>query len=71
VNVLNEFCGDLKKINGKLNAFITTTEDTALNQAKASAERCKNGKKLPLDGIIIAVKDNFCTKNISTTCASM
>ncbi|CAO1414932.1 unnamed protein product [Diamesa serratosioi] len=70
VNVLNETFADLKQINGKLNAFVKITEEIALKQAELSAERCKNGNKYFLDGVTVAVKDNFCTKNVKTTCAS-
>ncbi|CAO1406849.1 unnamed protein product [Diamesa tonsa] len=70
VNVLNETFADIKQINGKLNAFVKTTEEIALKQAEQAAERCQNGNKYSLDGVTVAVKDNFCTKNVSTTCAS-
>uniref|UniRef100_A0AAQ6A6J9 Glutamyl-tRNA(Gln) amidotransferase subunit A, mitochondrial n=1 Tax=Amphiprion ocellaris TaxID=80972 RepID=A0AAQ6A6J9_AMPOC len=50
-----------------LNAYITVTEESALKQAQQSEVRLLKG---PLDGIPFAVKDNFCTKNIKTTCAS-
>ncbi|XP_059610506.1 glutamyl-tRNA(Gln) amidotransferase subunit A, mitochondrial [Phlebotomus argentipes] len=54
-----------------LNAFITVTEECAEKQWSDSKERHKLGKSLgDLDGVPIAVKDNFCTKNIRTTCAS-
>jgi aspartyl-tRNA(Asn)/glutamyl-tRNA(Gln) amidotransferase subunit A len=61
----------IKTLNTKLNAFVTLTEDLALKKTQESAERIKNGKRLPLDGILIGVKDNFCTRGIATTCASM
>ena len=56
----------LKKIEEKereINAFITITENFAKNQIK-------NLKKGKLYGLILGVKDNFCIKNIRTTCAS-
>ncbi|XP_028252066.1 glutamyl-tRNA(Gln) amidotransferase subunit A, mitochondrial [Parambassis ranga] len=54
-----------------LNAYITVTEQLALKQAQQSEARLLQGNpKGPLDGIPFAVKDNFCTENIKTTCAS-
>uniref|UniRef100_A0A671W0Z4 Glutamyl-tRNA(Gln) amidotransferase subunit A, mitochondrial n=1 Tax=Sparus aurata TaxID=8175 RepID=A0A671W0Z4_SPAAU len=54
-----------------LNAYITVTEESALKQAQEAETRLLQGApKGPLDGIPFAVKDNFCTENIKTTCAS-
>ncbi|XP_071376209.1 glutamyl-tRNA(Gln) amidotransferase subunit A, mitochondrial [Centroberyx affinis] len=54
-----------------LNAYITVTEELALKQAQEAESRLLQGApKGPLDGIPFAVKDNFCTENIKTTCAS-
>ncbi|KAG8582377.1 hypothetical protein GDO81_008029 [Engystomops pustulosus] len=54
-----------------LNAYITVTEDVALKQAAEADLRFDQGKPLGvLDGIPFAIKDNFSTKNIETTCAS-
>ncbi|KAK9959827.1 hypothetical protein ABG768_009928 [Culter alburnus] len=54
-----------------LNAFITITEEVAMEQAQRADNRLRTGKPLgPLDGIPFSVKDNFCTENIETTCAS-
>jgi aspartyl-tRNA(Asn)/glutamyl-tRNA(Gln) amidotransferase subunit A len=54
-----------------VNAFITVDAEGAMRDAQASDERRKNGTLLsPLDGVPCAVKDNFCTKNLRTTCAS-
>ncbi|TKS86165.1 Glutamyl-tRNA(Gln) amidotransferase subunit A, mitochondrial [Collichthys lucidus] len=54
-----------------LNAYITVTEELALKQAREAETRLLQGApKGPLDGIPFAVKDNFCTENIKTTCAS-
>ncbi|CAG2173073.1 unnamed protein product [Oppiella nova] len=54
-----------------LNAFITLTEDMAINGSQESDKRYKSGHPLGvLDGIPIAFKDNICTKNVLTSCAS-
>jgi aspartyl-tRNA(Asn)/glutamyl-tRNA(Gln) amidotransferase subunit A len=61
----------IKKWNDKYNAFITITQELAISKSIESSTRIQNEKKLSaLDGIVIAMKDNFCTKNIPTTCAS-
>ncbi|KAJ6223463.1 hypothetical protein RDWZM_002008 [Blomia tropicalis] len=54
-----------------LNAFITITEDQAIQQAQQSAQRFKNEQYIGiLDGVPLSFKDNFSTKDISTTCGS-
>ncbi|MFA5112923.1 MAG: Asp-tRNA(Asn)/Glu-tRNA(Gln) amidotransferase subunit GatA [Candidatus Margulisiibacteriota bacterium] len=55
----------------KVKGYVTLTRDEALKQAAAADERIKkNDHVTPLTGIPIAVKDNFCTKGIKTTCSS-
>lgn len=51
----------------KLNAFITTTFDYALERAKKVDNGDIKGK---IAGVVFGVKDVFCTKGIRTTCAS-
>lgn len=68
---LTQACRSKLKQYTHLNPFITTTDKLAKEQAIASASRY--AKKQPLselDGIPIAIKDNFCTAGIQTTCAS-
>ncbi|XP_015780998.1 glutamyl-tRNA(Gln) amidotransferase subunit A, mitochondrial [Tetranychus urticae] len=68
---LCELC--LKRVDQtkSLNSLITVTEENARSQAEKSSQRFASGKNLGvLDGIPIAVKDNFMTKDIKTTCAS-
>ncbi|GLH08542.1 Glutamyl-tRNA(Gln) amidotransferase subunit A, mitochondrial [Gryllus bimaculatus] len=55
----------------ELNAFVTVTKDVAFDGAQQSNFRFSKGKPIgPLDGVPIAVKDNFCTQGVQTTCAS-
>ena len=53
-----------------LNLFITETADRARKDAKAADERRGKGAALPLDGVPIALKDNYCTKGVPTTAGS-
>ncbi|XP_004696289.1 glutamyl-tRNA(Gln) amidotransferase subunit A, mitochondrial [Echinops telfairi] len=64
-------CLSLIKKTKFLNAYITVTEEVALKQAEESDKRYAKGQSLgDLDGIPVAVKDNFSTSGIETTCAS-
>ena len=60
----------IEKYNPKLNAYITTTPERALADAAAADERIKNRTPRVLDGIPIAMKDLFATRDIRTTAAS-
>ncbi len=62
----------LDRIKGfpKLNAYITLSEQTALEQAAQADQVIANGGGEPLCGIPIGHKDIFCTKGIKTSCGS-
>jgi len=52
-------------------SFITLTEEVALEQAVKVDKQLDDGNVMPtLAGIPMALKDNICTKDIKTTCAS-
>ena len=53
-----------------LNAYITVTEEQALQSAKAADQRLASGNAELLTGIPIAQKDIFCTLDVKTTCGS-
>jgi len=55
----------------KIRAYITLCREPALEQAKAADERLRREDHPPLLlGIPIAIKDNFLTRGVRTTCAS-
>lgn len=61
----------VKLRNPELNAYITITEQTALDTASAVDEKIAQGKALmPLEGIPMLLKDNISTSGIRTSCAS-
>lgn len=56
--------------NDELNAFVTVTEDRALEDAAKAQEMIEAGNAKPLTGIPYALKDNIVTAGIRTTCSS-
>lgn len=71
VEAVQSFLERINLVDDKIKAFITVTPDDALLQAKkADKIMTESANFSPLCGIPIAVKDNICTKNIKTTCAS-
>jgi aspartyl-tRNA(Asn)/glutamyl-tRNA(Gln) amidotransferase subunit A len=53
-----------------LNAFVTETPERALELARESDARIARGEARPLEGVPLAIKDLFCTKDVRTTAAS-
>jgi aspartyl-tRNA(Asn)/glutamyl-tRNA(Gln) amidotransferase subunit A len=58
------------KIEDKIKAFVTITEETALAQSKNADKYVKETSSMDLTGIPMQVKDNMCTNGILTTCSS-
>ena len=64
VELTNHF---IKRVrNSDLNAFITITDDLALEQAKKADSIIASGKMNDLTGIPYAHKDIFCTLGVKT-----
>ena len=53
-----------------LGAYLDIQKDYALQMAKKSDEKISQGMAGPLEGVPIAIKDMFCTKDIKTTASS-
>jgi len=61
----------IENVEKKVESYITTTYDLALETAKKVDEKIAKGEEIaPLEGIPMAIKDNICTEGIKTTCAS-
>ncbi|MBE6891871.1 MAG: Asp-tRNA(Asn)/Glu-tRNA(Gln) amidotransferase subunit GatA [Ruminococcaceae bacterium] len=71
VEITKEYLTKIREIDKDLNAFITVTEETALKTAEQSDKSRNTNNDLPkLSGVPFGIKDNICTKEIKTTCAS-
>ena len=60
----------IEAANPRLNAYLVTTPDKALEMARASDARRKRGEAGPLEGAPLGVKDLFCTEGVATTAGS-
>ncbi len=61
----------IESVEPKVESYITNTFDSALETAKIVDEKIAKGESLKaLEGVPMAIKDNICTKDITTTCGS-
>ncbi len=60
----------IKEHDGKVWAYLRTTEETALAMAGEADKRIRAGSDGDLTGIPFGMKDIFCTKGVETTCGS-
>ncbi len=61
---------DVMERNRHLNAYITETPERALEMAAKSDARRRDGAAGSLEGIPLAIKDLFCTRDVPTTAGS-
>jgi Asp-tRNA(Asn)/Glu-tRNA(Gln) amidotransferase A subunit family amidase len=67
VEVVNAIYARLHKVNPKINAFCTLTEEHARQQAKDSEATVMRGDQLgPLHGVPVSIKDVFLTRGVRT-----
>ncbi len=65
-----KFLNRIKSVDTKVRAYVTVTEEEAMDQAKKADEKIKEGKSSFLTGIPLGIKDVICTEGIPTTCSS-
>ena len=70
VELADAYFARIKEIDGKLESYITVTEEEAKEASRKAQEIIDRGEASPLTGIPLAIKDNICTEGVKTTCAS-
>lgn len=70
VELTQEYVAAIKQNDQQYNAFVTVTENLALERAAQADANRAAGKAGPLTGLPIAIKDIFCTSGVKTSCGS-
>lgn len=70
VDLTKMYLERIKHLDPTINAYVTVTEEEALNNAKDADKKRAQGSNAPLLGVPISVKDNFSTRGIRTTASS-
>jgi aspartyl-tRNA(Asn)/glutamyl-tRNA(Gln) amidotransferase subunit A len=71
VEITESIYGRIEEVEEKLNSFIRLEKESALARAEKADSIIASGAAVKdFTGIPVAIKDNICTKKVTTTCAS-
>ncbi len=71
VEIAESVFGRIDAVEDRVGSYLCLTRDNALEAARKVDARIAAGEEIhPLAGIPVAIKDNICTKGVTTTCAS-
>jgi aspartyl-tRNA(Asn)/glutamyl-tRNA(Gln) amidotransferase subunit A len=70
IELTRSYIERIQEVEPRVRALVTTTEETALEQARNADKAIGSGNCGPLTGIPMIIKDNMCTRGSRTTCSS-
>ncbi len=70
VELTRMYLDRINLLDGKVESYLSVTEDMALGHAQQAQNIIDSGKASSLTGIPLSIKDNICIEGTKTTCAS-
>ena len=70
LELTRHYLARIRRYDDRINAFISVTEEQALEQAEMADRMRSTGQGGTLTGIPLAHKDIFCTRGVKTSCGS-
>ena len=70
VELAQSYLERIERLEPRVKAYVRVTPEQALKQAQQADALIARSEALPLTGIPLQIKDNMCTRGVTTTCSS-